>query len=60
MWNVVELSDDRVHDFRSGETICIDDLRAEVTENDDGWLVRAHEDRADKELEIGLPCIVTE
>jgi hypothetical protein len=52
MRDIVELCDDGVKQFRTGETILSLYLGRKVAEDNDGRLVGSDEDRSNQELEM--------
>jgi hypothetical protein len=59
VWNVVELSHDTVPVIGANETVCFVYLGAEVTENENGRLVRTKEERADEDFKVVHHFLIT-
>ena len=59
MRNIVELRDNGMQEFRACESILDLNLRSEMSKNDDCGFVFSHEDRSNKQLEMGKPLRIT-
>jgi hypothetical protein len=58
MWDIVELSNNSMQEFRASESILSLHLRRKVPKDNDSGLIRSDQDRSNKQLKVVQPCRV--
>lgn len=60
VWNVVELRDNAMPVVGACESVSLEDLGGEMSENEDGGLIRSVEERADQKFKVLCFFLVSE